>query len=112
MSPNLGVGGRLEGRFFFQAIFSVHSGLSSVHLNTGLSMQLLSWGGGGFFFLSGNGKAQGASLLFLLSLEGGKDFFFILPCFPMCPHGVPSTFLMGSPYVPQVHNVFPNMFSI
>ncbi len=28
-------------------------------------------GGGGFIFLSANGKAQGALLLFLLSLGGG-----------------------------------------
>jgi hypothetical protein len=38
--------GRLEGRFFFQVIFGVESGLSSVHLNighwnSGLSMQVL-----------------------------------------------------------------------
>jgi hypothetical protein len=32
-SPNLGGGGRLEGRFFFQAVFGVDSGLSSVHLD-------------------------------------------------------------------------------
>jgi hypothetical protein len=55
-SPNLGVGGRLEGRFFFQAIFGVDSGLSSVHLDTGLSMQVLFGGQGGFVFLSANGK--------------------------------------------------------
>ncbi len=41
-----------------------------------------------------------------------KDFFFIFPCFPMCSHGVPSKFLMGSQYVPQVHNAFLNMFCI
>jgi hypothetical protein len=30
----------------------------------------------------------------------------------MCSHDVPFKFLMGSQNVPQVHNVFPNMFSI
>jgi hypothetical protein len=74
-------------------------------------MHVLFGEGGGFVFLSANGKAQGA---LLLSLEGGKGFFFffILPRFPMCSHGVPSKFLMGFQNVPQVHNVFPNMFSI
>ncbi len=72
-------------------------------------------GGGGFIFLSANGKAQDALLLFLLSwgVGGGqKDFFPIFPCFPMCSDGVSCKFLMGSQYVPQVHNVFLNMFSI
>jgi hypothetical protein len=55
----------------------VDSGLSSVHLDTGLSMQVLFEAGGGFVFLSANGKGQGALFLFLLSLEGGKDFFFL-----------------------------------
>jgi len=68
--------------------------------------------GEGFIFLSANGKAQGALLLFLLSLGGGKDFFSIFPYFPMCSHDVPSKFLMGSQYVPQVHNAFLNMFYI
>ncbi len=46
-------------------------------------------------------------------LRGGeKDFFFIFPSFPMCSHYVPSRFLMGSQFVPQVPNVFPNMFFI
>ncbi len=43
---------------------------------------------GGFIFLSTNGKAQGALLLFLLSLGGKKDFFSIFPYFPMCYHDV------------------------
>jgi hypothetical protein len=30
----------------------------------------------------------------------------------MCSHDVPLKFLMGFHNVPQVHNVFPNMFSI
>jgi len=34
-------GVRLEGRFFFQAVFGVESGLSSVYLDSGLSMQVL-----------------------------------------------------------------------
>jgi len=41
-----------------------------------------------------------------------EDFFFNFPCFLMCSHDVPFKFLMGSHNVPQVHNVFPNMFSI
>jgi len=58
-------------------------------------------GGGGFVFLSANGKAQGTLLLFLLSLGDVKDFFFNFHWISMC-----------SQYVPQVLNVFPNMFSI
>jgi len=96
----------LEGRFFCQAVFGVE-------VDNGLSMQVLfGHGGGGFIFLSANGKAQGALLLVLLSLGGGKDFLSIFPYFPMCSHGVPSKFLMGSQCVPQVHNVFLNMFYI
>jgi hypothetical protein len=41
--------------------------------------------GGGFIFLSANGKAQGALLLFLLSLGGGKDFFSIWRLGPFLP---------------------------
>ncbi len=115
-SPNLGVGERLEGGFFFSScVFGVDSGLSSVHLDTGLSMQVLFEGGKGFVFLLTNGKAQGALLLFLLGLEGAKDFFilfFIFPYLPRCLHGVPSKFLTCCQYVAQVHNVFPNMSSI
>ncbi len=83
-SPNLGVRGRLEGRFFLQELFGVDSALSSVqvHLDTGLSMQLLFGGRGGIVFLLTNGKAEGALLLFLLSLEGGKDFYFHFALFP------------------------------
>jgi hypothetical protein len=54
---------------------------------------------------------QGTLLLFLLNLEGEKDFFSIFPCFSMCSHSVLSKFLMGSQYVPQVHNAFLNMFT-
>jgi len=41
-------------------------------------------GGGerGFVFLSANGKAQGALLLFLLSLRGWEGFFFHFSLFP------------------------------
>jgi hypothetical protein len=44
------------------------------------------WGGGwGFVFLSPNGKAQGALLIFLLSLGGRKDYFSLFPnVFPRC----------------------------
>jgi hypothetical protein len=101
-----GGGGRLEWRFFFQAVFGVECEQWTFHAS-------FIWArGGGFFFLSANGKAQGALLLFLLSLGGKKDFFSIFPCFPMCSHNVPSKFLMGSQCVPQVHNVFLNMFYI
>ncbi len=84
--------GGWRGGFIFQVVFGVESGLS---------MQVL-FGrvGGRFTFLSANGKAQGALLLFLLSLGDVKDFFSIFPCFPMCSHGVPSKFLMGSQCVP------------
>ncbi len=64
------------------------------------------WGGKrGFIFLSANKRAQ---------VRGGQErfFFFSFPCFLMCSHDVPFKFLMGSHNVPQVHNVFPNMFSI
>jgi hypothetical protein len=44
---------------------------------------------------------------------GGKDFFSCFPGFPICSHCVPCKFPMGTfQYVPQVPNVFPNMFSI
>jgi len=46
-------------------------------------------------------------------ITGGHGrIFFSFPCFLMCSHNVPFKFLMGSHNVPQVHNVFPNMFSI
>jgi hypothetical protein len=38
--------------------------------------------------------------------------FFVFPWFPMCSHYVPFKFPSGCEYVPQVPNVFPNMFSI
>jgi len=45
-------------------------------VDNGLSVQVLfGCRGGGFIFLSANGKAQGALLLFLLSLGGEKDIF-------------------------------------
>ncbi len=56
---------------------------------------------GGFIFLSANGKAQGALLLFLLSLGDGKDFFFHFSLFPnmfsQCSLLVPNGFLICSP---------------
>ncbi len=106
LSARVGVVGGWRGGFFFQAVFGVDSGQWTFHAS------FICARGGGFIFLSANGKAQGALLLFLLSLGGGKDFFSIFPCFPMCSHGVPSKFLMGSQCVPQVHNVFINMFCI
>jgi hypothetical protein len=57
---------------------------------------------------------QGALHFFLLSLGvwGWGGFFPILPWFSMCSHHVPNEFSSGFQYVPQVPNVFPNMFSI
>jgi hypothetical protein len=55
---------------------------------------------------------QGALLFFLLSL-GWEGFFSFFPGFPICSHYVPFKFPMGtSQYVPQVPDVFFNMFSI
>ncbi len=47
-------------------------------------------------------------------LGGGREkiFFFNFPCFLIVPMVFPFKFLMGSQNVPQVHNVFPNMFSL
>jgi hypothetical protein len=96
-SPNLGVG----GRFSFQAVFGVDRGLSSVHPDTGLSIQVLFGGGGGFVFLSANGNAQGA---LLLSLEGGKDFiFFHVALFPHC---IPMVFPLSSYWVLNMFSKF------
>jgi len=44
---------------------------------------------------------------FPLKFGGGEDCFFNFLGFPMY---VPNKFPMGSQYVPQVPNVFPNMF--
>jgi len=94
LSARVGVVGGWRGVFFFQVVFGVDSGQWTFHAS-------FIWAqGGGFIFLSANGKAQSALLLFLLSLGGEKDFFSIFPYFPMCSHGVPSKFLM-------VPNVFP-----
>ncbi len=41
-----------------------------------------------------------------------EDYYFFFPCFPLCSQYVPFKFSMGSQYVPQVPNVFPNIFSI
>jgi len=63
--------GRLEGRFFFQDVFGVKSGLANVHSDIGHSTFHASFIGGsegergGFIFLSANRKGQGALLLFL-----------------------------------------------
>ncbi len=80
----------MEGRFFFQAIFGVESGQSMSTWTVDFPCKFYLGTGGGFIFLSANGKAQAALLLFLLSLGGGKNFFSIFPCFPMRSHGVPS----------------------
>jgi len=110
-----GVVGGWRGGFFFSSCIWCGEWTVHVHLDNGqwtFHASFIWARGGGFIFLSANGKAQGALLLFLLSLGGGKDFFSIFPCFPMCSHGVPSKFLMVSHYVPQVHNVFLNMLCI
>jgi hypothetical protein len=87
-------GGGCRGGFCFKLYLS---GLSSAHLDSRLSMQvLLGRGGGlggGFVFLSANGKAQGALLLLLLSLGAGKDFFFSFFPVSQC---VPTMFPLSS----------------
>jgi hypothetical protein len=109
-----GGGGRLEGRFFFKLylVWRVDSRCPLGQSIVDFPCKFYLGAGGGFIFLSANGKAQSALLLFLLSLGGEKDFFSIFPCFPMCFHNVPSKFLMGSQYVPQVHDAFLYMFCI
>jgi hypothetical protein len=76
LSLGVGVVRGWRGGFFFQVVFGVESGLSMSTwiVDSGLSIQVL-LGGARFIFLSANGKAQGALLLFLLSLGGEKDFF-------------------------------------
>jgi len=92
---------------FFSSVCGVESGLSRV--DTGLSMQVL----------LGTARGAGGKDLFSFQPIRGpklrgirKIFFFNFPCFLICSHNVPFKFLMGSHNVPQVHNVFPNMFSI
>jgi len=118
--------GRLEERFFFSSRIwcgEVENGLSSVR--TGHWTFRASFIGGGVrgedlfsFQLIGRAKVP---ILFCLhnngrwwgvARRGDERFFFCFPCFLMCSHGVPSKFLMGFRNVPQVHNVFPNMFSV
>jgi hypothetical protein len=68
-----------------------------------------------FMQLMGRPQAcnQGALPFFLSSFGGGeKGIFFIFPWFPMRSHYVPFKFSMGSQYLPQVSNVFPNIFSV
>jgi len=64
----VGVVGGWRGGFFFQVVFGVESGQWTFHASF---IWAPGGGGGGFIFLSANGKAQGALLLFLLSLGGG-----------------------------------------
>jgi len=65
LSARVGVVGDRRGGFFFQAIFGAESGQWTFYTS-------FIWArGGGFIFLSANKKAQGALLLFLLSLGGG-----------------------------------------
>ncbi len=64
-------------------------------------------------FHAANGKAQAGTqgaLHFSFSVGGGFGGGFLL-VFPGSHYG-PFTFPSGSQYVPQVLNVFPNMFSI
>jgi hypothetical protein len=52
-------------------------------------------------------------VFFLLSLGGaGGGFFFHFSLVPMCSNYVTAKFSMGSQYVPQAPNLFPNIFSI
>ncbi len=97
--PNLGVGGRLEGRFFFQAVFGVDSGLSSVHLDMDFPCQFF-FGEENLFSFQAIGRPKVPCFYSFQVWRAGRIFFFILPCFPMCSHGVRSKFLMGSQYVP------------
>jgi len=60
-----GGGGWLEGRFFFSSC--IWCGQWTVDF----SCKFYLGARGGFIFLSANGKAQGALLLFFLSLGGG-----------------------------------------
>jgi hypothetical protein len=101
-----GGGGRLEGRFFFSSY--IWCGKWTVDFPCKFYLGV----GGRIYFPFNQWEGPRCLALFLLSLGGGKDFFSIFPCFPMCSHGVPSKFLMGSQCVPQVHNVFLNMFYI
>jgi hypothetical protein len=78
----------LEGRFFFQAIFGVKSGLSSVHLDGGLSMKVL--GGGGARICFPFSQWEGSRCLaFILFKFGGREgfcfHFALIPnVFPRC----------------------------
>jgi hypothetical protein len=76
----LSLGAWGDGRFFFQAVFGVESGPCPLGQWTFHTSFIGRGEGGGFVFLSANGKTQGALLLFLLSFEGKKDFF---PFFPV-----------------------------
>ncbi len=57
--------------------------------------------------------AQRCLVFFLLSLGGGRGrIFFHFSLVPMCSNYVTTKFSMGSQYVPQAPNLFPNIFSI
>jgi hypothetical protein len=85
LSARVGVVGGWRGGFFFSSCIWCEKWTVHVHLDNGhwtFHASFIWARRGGFIFLSANGKAQGALLLFLLSLGGGKDFFFHFSLFP------------------------------
>ncbi len=101
MSPNLGVGGRLEGRFFFQAVFGVDSGLSSFHLDTGLFHASFILGGMRICFPFRQWEGPRCLDFTPFKLGGREGFFFHFALFPnVFPWGslfVPNRFSICSP---------------
>ncbi len=93
--------------------------MSTQTLDTRLSMQVLLGAvrvkGEDLFSFQPIGRAKVPCFYFFeVSGRGGgtKFFFFSFPYSLMCSHGVPFKFLMGFQNVPQIHNVFLNIFSI
>jgi hypothetical protein len=60
-------------------------------------------------FHAANEKVEEGIGFFLLSF-GGKGENFLIFYVPKCSHQVPKVFLSGFQSVPQIINVFPNMF--
>jgi hypothetical protein len=95
--------GGWRGGFFFQAVFGVESGQA---------MQVL-FGPGGRIYFPFNQWEGPRCLAFIPFKFGGQEgFFFHFSLFPNVLSRCSSKFLMGSQYVPQVHNAFLNMFCI
>jgi hypothetical protein len=82
--PNLGVGGRLEGRFFFQAVFGVDSGLSSVHLDMDFPCKFFLGGGGeeNLFSFQAMGRPKVPCFYSFQVWRAGRIFFFHFALFP------------------------------